>query len=228
MTRRVGRPSGRARLATGSSNATVRHRIPSAVITCASRPSSRMVTRPASGTPTPTMPTALTLRSTSTGTPASSLPGSRRDGGGPAGLAPARRSRATSRSLSRDGTLLRSTQNVMPSPARCGPIQNCCRPIERFPPGGTARLELDRPGHRRRRLSNGCRLGRRLGRGRFGADQPWWHPQRQPLPWWCRGPLPLLHNSQLQEHQPGPLPLRDIARKDAPGRQRHPSSGASV
>lgn len=40
--------------------------------------------------------------------------------------------------------------------------------------------------------------------------------------------IPLLHDTQLHEHQPGSLLLHDIAKEGAPRRQRHPSSGASV
>src|SRR5215470_2901324 len=137
----------------------MRHSTPSWVRTCISWPSRRRRARcPASGEPTrisrfsrliPPMP--LTSRSTSTHLLAASTPGDGPAGGGPAGRASVRRSRARSTSDNREGTVLirhppmlrwqvvASIHNVTFCPARAGLSQNCCPPTHKFPDGGATR-----------------------------------------------------------------------------------------
>src|SRR5205807_1316270 len=96
----------------------------------------------------PIRPVALTVRSTSIGSPGWPIV----IGGGPAGQPPSASSRSRWATVSRDGTVLSRTplssrcttvvsaQNVMVVPARSGPSQNCWPQTHRFPDSGTTRV----------------------------------------------------------------------------------------
>lgn len=224
-----------------------------------------MVTRcPPSGTPTPTIPTALT----STGAPANNRPGSRRAGGGrrsrnQLGLGPIDQPRRAHHvhlpQLYRTRSL--PPHEVLPAPLarqRLHPAVAHQHPVHRRPRRhrihpGPAQLVHQQPRTpprmiraqlHQQRLDLRTQLPRMPMRAVRAVRQPGQptlaipgQPRvhslaGHPLPAGDPGHLcpaehlhhrviPLLHNTQLHEHQPGPFPLRDIARKDAPGRQRH-------